>query len=324
MIAAVDVSSQSLRSLRRENGSLLARRCRPAYGVIARRPEVIDLLREEGLPFAVCDDALILLGDAAVAAAETFHGACREIVSGGQLPESNPIARQALGTLVEALLPPASTGDVCCLIRSGMRPNQRSQDIDPLNAGQFIEQLLRLRGWTTVAMSRAFAAVLPASLATNGLHAGLDLNAHRCELSVVESGRERLRLSTATTSSLPLEILAKSGSERGEAHSDAKSERLVQSVIQPALEILADHLDRERRRLSIDGPLTMGLAGSLIEQPNIPALIATELHSMRFPLPILSVQLPAGGEFACALGGLEFAARQPAVTRQGGPRRKAA
>lgn len=303
MSVSLDLTTQSLRSLRMDGDCLVMRQCRAAFGIVPQTPEYLELMRRDGIPHALCDDAVVLLGNEAAELTEAFQGTCRELLPQGRLPAGRPIARQALAALLDGLLPePRFAGEICGVARSGIRPKGRSLDIDPLCPGTFTEQILRLRGYAPVALSRSLAAVYATGDADGMTAVGLELEANRCELSLVERGYEVARFSAATTVSLPLEIVRPLV-----AWQSPDAATICRSIVEPAISSIATHLSREQFRGVMPNSVTCYVIGELATIPDVFARVNSLLRSPGFPVQFGLIQMADRVEQACAHGALRYA-----------------
>lgn len=185
MTIALDVGSGSLKSLRHEQGRLVARSASSVYALLPESATTRKVLDRLHIPFAECEDALLLLGDAAVEYAPVFQSLCAPLLPGGRLAESDPPARQILSVLVDGLLPvPTSNKPICCLTV----PHQGRGHADP--EYEFLTRLVALRGYEPMVLSGGTAAVLAAGAKEAFTGIGMTFGAATSEVCVVHRGRE--------------------------------------------------------------------------------------------------------------------------------------
>ncbi len=183
MSTALDVGVHDLRSLRRRHARVLGRRTRSAYAALPDTPSRRRVLERTRIPFAVCEDSLLLMGDHAAEFAGPFQTPCLPLLADGHVPTDDAPARQVLAALVDALLPePVESDETCCVAHSG--------DADDV---AFLERLLRLSGYHPVVLPRGVAAALSqlGDVAFSGI--GIDFGAGSTEVAVVHRGVEIAR-----------------------------------------------------------------------------------------------------------------------------------
>jgi hypothetical protein len=186
MSVALDCGTCWFRSLRTDDPRLLSRCARAVFATLPDTAAQRELLERAGVSFAVGDDYLALIGDAAENLSPVFRTACRDLLPYGDLPADDPVVRQAIAILVESLIPEAGTaGELCCLIRCGgseSNPGRLSRRTE------FFSRLVRLRGYRPIELSAGTAVVL-AGLADQGFTGiGLDFGASGCDVAVARCG----------------------------------------------------------------------------------------------------------------------------------------
>ncbi|NQV28170.1 MAG: hypothetical protein HQ518_27780, partial [Rhodopirellula sp.] len=129
MTAALELGSSSIRSLRREGDVLRSRTSRCVYAVLPDSPAHQRMLEQCGLQFTTCDDGILLLGDGAYDNAGLFKSPCLPLMVGGRIPKGNPLVRQLISSLVEVILPIASSrNEICSLTLPGGMALDSSRD----------------------------------------------------------------------------------------------------------------------------------------------------------------------------------------------------
>lgn len=153
MTIALDIGSHRIRSLRYEAGRLIARSHRTAYAVLPNSESHRRLLADANVEFATCDDGLLLLGDASWDHADLFHVATRLLLPQGQVPDKDPVARQLLATLIDAILPKSGSRDeLCSMSLPGLDSNPASIE--------FFNRVVRLRGYEPLLVPAGAALIL--------------------------------------------------------------------------------------------------------------------------------------------------------------------
>ena len=187
MSIALDLGSDLLRSLRVQGDRLLARRCRATCSILPDNPAQRRLLEQSRIPFATCEDSLVLIGSAAVELAQVFGVPRQEILPGGIVPPQDPVARQLIAVLTEALLGPAQERyEVCSLVQPAHILHAQDERQDSL---QFFQRLLRLQGYIPCPISagRALAYATLGQDAMTGIV--LALGRSGTEVAVVYRGQ---------------------------------------------------------------------------------------------------------------------------------------
>lgn len=188
MSIALDVGAHRLRSMRMEKGRLVGRACRALYAVLEDSAQSRALLSQSQLTFAECDDALVLIGDAAAEFSRLFHVPCISLLGDGRIPRNDPPARQVLATIVDSLLPnPLMENEICCMSVPGLREDVGQGNDSKLD---FFTHLVELRGYQPLVIRSSLATVL-ASMANTGFTGiGINLGASTCEMSFAFNGME--------------------------------------------------------------------------------------------------------------------------------------
>ena len=103
MSVSLDVGSDRLRSLHCRDGRLVGRSCRAVYAALADTDVHRQALTQMRIPFAVCDEDLVLIGDTAYEYAGLFRAPLAPVLPAGKLPLADAPARQILATHEDAL-----------------------------------------------------------------------------------------------------------------------------------------------------------------------------------------------------------------------------
>ncbi len=188
MTIALDIGCYGLRSLRREGDRLIARSSRSFYSVLPDSDSHRELMKQAQIPYGICESDLVLIGDAAVDYAELFQVRAQRLLPGGIIPQADPLARQILASLAEALLPePTDPGELCCLTlpgnNSGRTPS-RNRELE------FFTRVVRLRGYTPQILSSGMAVVLAELAQENFTGIGISFGSATCEVSLAHCGIE--------------------------------------------------------------------------------------------------------------------------------------
>ncbi len=328
MNIGLDLGTYAFRSLRSVGPRLAVRRCRAVYSVLPDTPAHRKLLDQAAISYAICDSNLILMGDAATELARLFQVAARDLLPNGEIPHADPIARQVIAQLVDALLPvPEHVGSICCVARpvaadSGHAGLRASMD--------FFDRLIRLRGYVPLGLHAGTALVLADLVSERFTGVGVTVGAARCEISVAYCGQERAVGTVPRGANWGDEQLAR---EWGCAGQDArghtfldreqaaqKKSALTHSVLAPATreERLVTELYRaltadiaaEVRRVCADDALVAGLkqplavvcGGGGARLPGFCDLLQGQFHGTAGGLPQFRVRPASSADDAVARG----------------------
>lgn len=186
MTIALDIGTQQIRSLRREGGRLLGRKNLAEYIALPDTPGHRRLLERVTFSFGRCQNSLLVIGQTAVELAETLQVPTVPLMPGGRIPVDDPLARQVLASLIDALLPPATVSGQTCWMTV---PGAVSDDADSPEC-RFFSQLVRLKGFEPCIVSTGRCVVL-AELGTNGFTGlGIDFGASAVRAGLARYGQE--------------------------------------------------------------------------------------------------------------------------------------
>ena len=186
MSVALDIGSHRIRSLRIDNGRLVARSRRSAFAVLPDSASHRQLLAQANVEFVTCDGGLLLLGDAAWEHAGLFHVRTRPLLLNGLIPEHDPVARQVLATITDAVLPRASQpGEQCSLTIPGGsdlsgRASRASVD--------FFTRLVALRGYEPLIVPAPSGLILAEHVSHGFTGIGLVFGGSACEAVLAHCG----------------------------------------------------------------------------------------------------------------------------------------
>mgnify|MGYP006273853901 CR=1 FL=1 len=186
MSIALDIGSHRVTSLRFAREHLIGRQRRCVYAVLPNSESHRQLLAQSHVEHVPCDDGLLMLGEAAWDNAELFHVHARPLFTQGTLPEHDPIARQLMATIIEAVLPKATyQGELCALSTpgsGGLRTEAAKSDFE------FFNRVVRLQGYEPILVPTPSAVAL-AELAPQGF-TGITIvcGASCCEAALVHRG----------------------------------------------------------------------------------------------------------------------------------------
>jgi hypothetical protein len=193
MSIALDIGSHRIQSLRREDNRLIASNRRCAYAVLPDSPTHRRLLEQAQMSYVVCDEGLLLVGDAAEDNSSLFKSTCRTLLPAGRIPQNDPLARQVMGSLIETALPVSgwTTGagtvaPTCCLTLPGgtdLDGNGTRSDFE------FFQQCIRLRGYEPRIVPAGAAVVLAELVKDSFTGVGMVFGSSGCEALLTHRGK---------------------------------------------------------------------------------------------------------------------------------------
>lgn len=164
MNCSIDYGSSVLRSLFRNPASpsrLCLSTSRSEYAVVPDTDSHRRALGSEGVPFAVCEGSLLVIGNDASRVRWISRLPASPLFADGRIPQTDAPARQMLYELTQAMLPELrSDRGVCVMTIPGAG---QGESVTGLNA-EFLTRLVRMRGYTPLVLGAAEAAMLSAGV----------------------------------------------------------------------------------------------------------------------------------------------------------------
>lgn len=186
MSTALDLGAFRFRSLWMQANGLVGRTSRAVYSILPTSELQQRLLRQAEIPYVVCQDDLLLMGDAAVDMSTLFHVQPRQLLPSGELPPSDPLARQMIATLVEQLLPfPKTDNEICCLCTPECASSCGPVEDRELD---FFTRLVRLRGYSPLMLGSAMATLLAHMKRSAFTGVAFTFGASRCDFALGHLG----------------------------------------------------------------------------------------------------------------------------------------
>lgn len=189
MIAAIDFGSSRIRSTFRtpdhpDRLSLFVERSE--YALVQDTAQHRRALLDLQIPFAVCQDALAVVGNQASRARWLSRVPCTPLMYEGVIPSDDPPARQMLHNLVQAMLPQASgTGNVCAVAL----PAGSDQSEPAIRNREFLCRLVTMAGYTPLVVNHAQAALLACGSDTGFSGISVVMGAETTEICLARHGR---------------------------------------------------------------------------------------------------------------------------------------
>lgn len=315
MTIALDIGSSQFRTMRRVGERLIARTARAIYSVLADTPAHRRLLDQAGIAYSLSEGDIVLLGDAAADSASLFRVPSRHLLPGGRLPTRDPLARQLLSCLIEAVLPTAEAGsEICCLtLPSGLALEAGASHADI----EFYSRIVRLLGYEPKLVPASQSLILAELLDASFTGIGLVFGASGCEAMLAHRGQplchaqtdfgghaidERRRLRdfiepavTSNDAAAPAEIVDEITAQRfreaivpSETAPGASVEHVVAELLCRACEKLIAAFDAELRRApraaSVPQPVAVICSGGLSQTPGFEAIVADVVSQCELPV----------------------------------------
>lgn len=330
MSVGLDIGASQFRCLRHRDGQLVGRSSRALFTPLPDAPEYRSLLAAGQIPFAVCDEALTIVGDNAAEYSNLFHVRPQSLLPHGRLPTNDPVARQSLAALVDALLgEPDQPGEMCCVTLPG---GETFQSLATSSELEFFSRLIRLRGFQPQVLSAGMATVLAELSRKSFTGLGLSFGAATSELVVAHRGLEMLMCSIPQggdwlDEQIAIEFGDSRHDEAGEAILDldkATARRrslagrldaaqndeerflagLHRSLVYALIRAATFTLAREPRLLDLPQPLPVVVVGGVSRIAGFEELLWQAFSLARFPLSIREVHFATRHDFTVARGNL--------------------
>jgi hypothetical protein len=188
MSISLDFGSREIRSLVRSGvgGRLRLTAVRSEYFLIPDATAARRMLRDEGLPHAVCASGLAVFGNGVERAEWLSRGPTIPLFIDGRIPTHDSLARQILSILTESVLPEPAVRGATCVVSvpgAGLPKNLQESNED------FLGHLVQLRGYQPVFLRCAEAVMLAAGAATGFSGVCIAAGAESTACCVARQGR---------------------------------------------------------------------------------------------------------------------------------------
>ena len=181
---ALDVGSDQIQSLRVDEGTLRGRTMHAVWTAAPDSPNRREVLQEIGLSFGVCDGHLLMFGDGALRYASLFQTPLMSLMPEGKLPLEDPLSRQVLSKIIELILPESFETETTCYLTLPGTEHPGSP------TGQFIQHLVKLRGYQSHVMTASYATILAEMQSESFTGLAINLGANSMELSYARNAIE--------------------------------------------------------------------------------------------------------------------------------------
>ncbi len=307
MSIGLDLGTTQFRSLRLLDNEIVGRRCRAVYVALSNTAGHRRLLEQSGAKFASCGDDLVLFSDLALEWADILNLPVMALLPGGRVPQSDPVARQILTLMIDAVLPIAERpGDVCCLTVPGghdIHQNELPYDV------RFFQQLVALRGYQPKLISPGQAVVL-AELSTASFSGiGISFGAGTCQIGVIHCGRElascsfhdclidhstdRIEQTTSPTGHDPIPV--------DRTLRAARDQVLVRALTE-TLTAARDELEQQEVNRWLAQPTHIVCTGRPTTEPGFSHLFAQVWNSLEWPMKVGQLRVTTDAIYSIARG----------------------
>lgn len=307
MSIGLDLGTTQFRSLRISGNELIGRQCRAVYVALSDTASHRRLLDQSGAKFASCGNDLVLFGDLALEWADILNLTPVPLLPGGRVPQSDPVARQILTLMIDAVLPSAEIqGDVCCLtVPGGHDIHQGELPYDV----RLFQQLVALRGYQPKLISPGQAVVLAELSMASFSGIGISFGAGNCQIGVIHCGRELAScsfnecLSEQSADRIPPTLLS-AGEESNSADRTlhaARDQVLVRELTE-TLTAARDELDKQGVVRWLVQPTHVVCTGRPTTEPGFPQLFAQVWSSLDWPMKVGQLRITTDTVYSIARG----------------------
>jgi len=308
----LDLGSHQFRSMRVVADRLVARCCPAVFAMISDTPAHRRLLQQSETRFATCSDQLLVFGEAAREWSAMLNLSLTPLLHEGHLPASDPISRQVLTLMIDAILPtPTLQGTLCKMTLPGGGFDER---IDHRDA-EFFQQLVSLRGYRPQIMTATHALALAELNEAGFTGITVSLGHSTCEFGIIHCGREVVR------------CVVMGGLERFEGSlmlgsSEACDEKVAVSVERDYRRFFSDVIAEARVQFELDGtlktlPRSMPVvcSGGITATPMFLPLFQRAWNEANWPVETQSIRVASDSHLAVVRGCLiQTVLEQPVQT----------
>ncbi len=304
MSIGLDLGTTLFRSIRSTGTELVGRQCGAVYIVLADTASHRRLLEQSGVRFATCSNDLVVFGQPAIEWADILNLPVISLLPDGRVPQSDPVARQILALMVDAVLPPAEQiGDVCCLTVPGGHDISRN-DL-PYDV-RFFQQLVALRGYEPRLMTAGLAVVLAELSAASFSGIGISFGAGSCQVGVVHCGRElaNFHFDECLVDQSVDRIDTNSASEGTDANPTrtAARDHLLVRALTETLTATRDELERRDVARWMSQPTHIVCTGRPTAETEFLELLIQVWTSLEWPMKVGSLQIADDAVYSIARG----------------------
>lgn len=290
MSVGLDLGSTEFRSIRDAGGTLISRRCAAVYLALRDSPGHRRLLEHTQALYGHAGNDLVVIGDDARECAAMLDVPVIPLLRDGILSASDPVARQIVALMVEAVLPPASSvSEVCCVALPGgyaLECDLQSLDV------RFLKQLVTLRGYRTQIVSSGQTIVLAELVGSSFTGLGISLGAANCEVGVIHCGREVARF----TNPSPF--------QDRDLEAEPVPDKLIAGFLRTFLSDAREALIAEGAVRLIQQPISVACTGGITQMDGFARRLEEAMQQAGWPLRMHPVRISGSPRFSVARGGL--------------------
>lgn len=315
MTIGIDLGSHQFRSIRYADDRLIARSCSAVFTTLTDTPAHRRLLQQSSTRFATCSDHLLVLGDAAREWSAMLNLPLLPLLRSGRVPTSDPISRQVLTLMIDALLPsPKESRAICCLTVPGGCHNERVENRD----AEFFQQLVSLRGYRPQMITATQALVLAELHQAAFTGIAITFGHATCEFGIVHCGREIVRCVVMNGlegfEGAPAfgDLLTPQDSTHASAAIERGYSRFFSEVVTEA----RTQFERDGTLATLPQPLPVICTGGITVAPSFLPMLQRIWSESGWPVSTLPIRSAADTVFAVARGCLIQAELEQPSERQ--------
>ena len=307
MSIGLDLGTTQFRSLRLADDELIGRQCRTVYLALSDTASHRRLLEQSGATYASCGNDLVLFGGLALEWADILNLTAVPLLPGGRVPQSDPVARQILTLMIDAVLPTAQRqGDVCCLTVPGghdIHQNDLPYDV------RLFQQLVALRGYQPKLISPGHAIVLAELSMASFSGIGISFGSGNCQIGVIHCGRELASCSFNEYLSEQFEDHFESSGLNAEQETNPAARKLRAARDQLLARDLTETLTAARDELEKQGvarwlvqPTHVVCTGRPTTEPGFAQLLGQVWSSLEWPMQVGQLRVTTDAIYSIARG----------------------
>jgi hypothetical protein len=297
----LDLGSYQFRSLRPMADRLLARSCPAVFITLADTPAHRKLLQQSSTRFATCSDQLLVFGEPAREWSAMLNLPLIPLLRGGRIPPSDPISRQVLTLMVDALLPAATVpGTICSLTIPGSGNDIRLQSRD----AEFFQQLVALRGYRPQCITATQALVLAELNEASFTGIGVSLGHATSEFGIVHCGREIVRC-VVMSGLESFEDSPALGGQTAGSESMANSAAVERAYVRFFTDVVAEartQFERDGTLRTLPHPMPVVCTGAITSEPSFLPLMQRVWDESKWPVATLPLRCSRDPHFSVARG----------------------
>lgn len=315
MSIGLDLGSRQFRSMRAMDGQLMTRCCPAVFVHLSDTPGHRRLLDQSSTRYASCGDQLIIVGDAAVEWSAMLNLTLSPLLRSGRIPSSDPVCRQLLSLVIDAVLPkPDETATLCCMTVPGRGSNDRTSNHD----ADFFQQLVALRGYRPKLLTSTQALALADLNESSFTGIVISIGQATCEFGVVHCGREINRhvVTNGLESFEGAPLLGETHISHDPAAVASNVEREYQRFFRDVVSDARSAFEQDRTLRTLPQPLTVACAGAVTSAGPFRALFQRVWNESNWPVATRPIRVGNNPQLAVVRGCLIQAELDQPVLRK--------